>query len=125
MSYDVFPLEVPERVKEQARALGLYGNLDVRISRMAKQAMPFGGSGTGLRRFDSFIFRIDDGVVVEMKLFKREEWDLKNSYQARRNAKRREKLAAKMLQPLPRDVKNSEAEENRSEAEPNSPEKAE
>lgn len=104
MTPDAAPYKVTAETKEQARALGLYGNLDVRLTRMVKQAMPFGGTLTGLRRFDGYIFKIVAGEVVEMKAFKPDDYDLHNSYQERRNAKRAEKKAAKMLEPLARDL---------------------
>jgi hypothetical protein len=55
--YDVDPV-----VLAQARQLGLIGNVEKRVKRMARHSAPITHK-EGNRRYESFILRIDKGVV--------------------------------------------------------------
>ena len=58
---------VSPSVLEQARAIGMYGNVEGRIKRMAQAAVPFKHPPAS-HRFDSYLFRIEgDTVVMIMK----------------------------------------------------------
>lgn len=76
--------------KKQARSLGLYGNLDARLDRMVRLGTPFQGSKTGWRRFEEFLFRVDQGVILEIRRFNPNEWDLRDTYRKNREVHRRE-----------------------------------
>jgi hypothetical protein len=58
--------EIDPVVLIQARRLGLIGNVEKRVARMAKFAAPF-THPEGNRRFESFILRIEKGVVKSIR----------------------------------------------------------
>lgn len=58
--------QVHPRVVLQARRLGLIGNAETRIARMARYSAPF-SHAAGNRRFENYILRIDQGVVVSIR----------------------------------------------------------
>jgi len=53
-------------VIEQAQKLGLFGNVEKRLLRMARHSAPFTHQA-GNRRFEAWVLRIDQGVVVSIK----------------------------------------------------------
>lgn len=53
-------------VVEQAQKLGLFGNVEKRLLRMARHSAPFTHQA-GNRRFEAWVLRIDQGVVVSIK----------------------------------------------------------
>jgi hypothetical protein len=61
--FELSPLAI-----KQARRIGLIGNVERRLQRMAKYAARFTHK-EGNRRFESFILRIEDGVVRSIRRF--------------------------------------------------------
>jgi hypothetical protein len=53
-------------VVEQAQRLGLFGNVEKRVLRMARHSAPF-THHAGNRRFEGWVLRIEQGVVVSIK----------------------------------------------------------
>ena len=49
----------------KARELGLYGNLEGRIVRMARNAAPFTHAEAN-RRYHDFLFKIEGGTIVDI-----------------------------------------------------------
>lgn len=60
--------EVHPNVVSQAQQLGLFGNVEKRIARMARRSAPFTHEA-GNRRFEGFILRIEKGVVTSIRKF--------------------------------------------------------
>jgi hypothetical protein len=60
--------EVSEQAIRDAKACGLWGNVEKRLARMAKQAAPFTHPEAN-RRFESFLLKIENGVVVGVQKF--------------------------------------------------------
>jgi len=50
----------------QAQKLGLFGNVEKRLARMARLSAPFTHQA-GNRRFESYVLRVQDGQVVSIK----------------------------------------------------------
>ena len=57
---------VAPAVIEQAHKLGLFGNVEKRIARMARHSAPF-THRAGNRRFEGWVLRIEQGTVVSIK----------------------------------------------------------
>lgn len=55
----------PEAVAE-AQKLGLFGNVEKRLARMARNSAPFTHQA-GNRRFESYVLRIEGGRVISIK----------------------------------------------------------
>jgi len=49
--------------KRSAREAGIFGNVEARLSRMARRSAPV-TSDLGNRRFQEFIMQVDDGVML-------------------------------------------------------------
>ena len=59
---------VDPEVLKQARAIGMYGNVEARIARMARESVPHTHPQAN-RRFDGFLLKIDNGVVTRIMRF--------------------------------------------------------
>jgi hypothetical protein len=57
---------VAPAVIEQAHKLGLFGNVEKRIARMARHSAPFTHQA-GNRRFEGYVLRIEQGTVVSIQ----------------------------------------------------------
>jgi hypothetical protein len=58
--------QVHPDVIQQAQRLGLFGNVQKRIARMARHSAPF-THPAGNRRFENYIFKIEKGVVISIR----------------------------------------------------------
>ena len=56
-------VEILPEVIDQARRLGMYGNVSTRLCKMVKQAAPF-THPDGNMRFESFVFRVEESCLV-------------------------------------------------------------
>jgi hypothetical protein len=61
--FDISPV-----VFEQARALGMYGNVQDRLKDMARRSAPF-THPEGNRRFEGYILMIREGVILAIAKF--------------------------------------------------------
>lgn len=68
MSQGYREYEIDPIVFVQARQIGLIGNLQQRLQRMARRSAPFTHK-EGNRRFESYIMRIEKGVVRSIRRF--------------------------------------------------------
>jgi hypothetical protein len=59
---------VDPSVVAAARRMGMFGNVEHRIARMARHGAPF-THAAGNRRFDSYVLRVEGGRVVGIQKF--------------------------------------------------------
>jgi hypothetical protein len=61
-------IEISPAAMAQARRAGLIGNLEARLARMARHGAPI-THAEGNRRYESFIMRVEQGVLVSITRF--------------------------------------------------------
>jgi hypothetical protein len=89
MAYKQF--EVSEDALRQARRAGLFGNLENRLKKMARFSAPFTdpeGKGRVNRRFESFVLKIENGVVTDVRRFDPELHKIQDASIAERRERR-------------------------------------
>ena len=59
---------VAPNVLAKARAIGMYGNVENRLIRMAKASVPF-HHPTANRRFEGFLLYVENGVIRDIMKF--------------------------------------------------------
>lgn len=58
--------EVSKEAADQARALGMFGDVSDRLIRMARESAPF-THPSGNRRYESFLLTIDDKKIISIR----------------------------------------------------------
>ena len=61
LSFDILP-----KVKDQARELGMFGNIDLRLQHMVKHSAPF-THPDGNRRYEGYVMNIEDHTLVSIQ----------------------------------------------------------
>lgn len=87
---------ISEQAKDRARAAGLYGNLEARLQKMARFSAPFSDpdkKDRANRRFEAFVLKIENGVVVDVYRFDAENHKIIDASVAERHERRIKTLA--------------------------------
>ncbi len=59
------PVTISAAARASARAAGVFGDVEKRLTRMARRSAPF-TSACGNRRFNDFVLHVEDGVVLSV-----------------------------------------------------------
>lgn len=85
-------MKVDSSALDEAKAIGLFGNLEERLIRMARAAVPF-THPIANKRFEGFLLRVDGSVIKRVMRFKPED----AAYRAVHNEEVKVRRAAKKV----------------------------
>ncbi len=87
-------LDVTDAAKQSARRLGMYGNIDNRLRRMARDSVPFRHARCN-RRFEGYLMLIKGGQILALEEFSARDAEARRDQLAESEAQRRNRSRQK------------------------------